>query len=703
MTKKPKKIVLPEPTDGVDMERIKSLMGPLPDEENSSSTPTPKPKELTIEDVKPAEQVTPIVITKSNKAITDAANEVNASLKAMTDSLTTPSTTPVEPVEKIFDGDDSPVAATAWLDSMEGPEDGAALVVGEGVVADDPKIVDAVADIVAHESDTVLAAEDKARDGHVEPAKKPKQGLGQKLKALLAKPAVRWGIILAVLALIIGATVVPTSRYFVLNTAGVRSSISVTVIDSGTLQPLKNVTVAANGVSAVTDSKGTAKLAHIKLGSAKLQISKRAFTTISQQLTVGWGSNPLGRIRLIASGTKYSFVVTDFLSGKPIEKAEASNGDGNAASDKNGKIVISLDTSNKADTDELSIVIAAANYRTETVKISANNKEASSVKMVPSRKDVFMSNRSGKYDMFTIDVDGKNEKKIVSGTGIERPDINLAVQQNGDLAAYVATRENARNSDGYLLSTLYLVDTKSGNLTKIDQSEQIQLVGWSSDGHLVYVKIAAGASGANPKRYRLITINSKNTIETKEIATANAFNDVVMAGDKVLYAPSNALADNPSPGLFIVGADGTSSVTITSKETYNIFRTDYNTVTINASGTYYTYKIGAAPSTLTAISAPTTVNRLYIDGFGNNKSLWVDARDGKGLLLAYDKAAQKDTTLVTQAGLKGPIYWLNDTDAIFRVNDGKQTSDYIVNVNGGEARRIQDVNDTAGIGRWYYY
>ena len=702
MTKKPQNIEAAAP-EGVDMDHIKEIMGPLPSESGVV------PDDKTVEENQPvpneelnAEPVTSPIVSKSNKAISAAAEEVNESLKAMNDGLKDPAldevaiAQPLNAEEKVF-------ARPEWLDSMEGPEDGAALVVGEGVVADDPKIMDAVADIVAHESDTVLEAEDKERSIEAGEVAKQKQGAGQWIKNMWSKPLIRWTIILIILALLIGTAVYPASRYYILNNTGARSSLSISIVDSGTLQPLKNVTVSISSVSAETDSKGVARLEHIRLGDSTMQISKRAFATITQHLVIGWGSNPQGQQRLEASGTQYNFIVTDFLSGKPIVKAEVTSGYGNAVSDKDGKIVLTLDTRGKADNDELSIQVVAANYRSETVKIMASNKETSSIKLVTARKDVFMSNRSGKYDMFTIDIDGKNEKKIVPGTGVERPDMDLAVQQNSDTVAYVATRENAHNADGYLLSTLYTVDTKTGTLSKIDQSEQIQLVGWSSDGHLVYVKIAAGASGANPKRYRLITVNTKNSSETKEIATANAFNDVVMAGDKVLYAPSNALGDNPNPGMFIVSADGNGSVTVTSKETFNIFRTDYSTVTINSSGTYYTYKIGAAPNTLTPITAPTTINRLYIDNFANNKSLWLDNKDGQSILLSFDKSAQKDTTLVTQSGIKLPIFWLNETDAVFRINDGKQTADYVVSANGGEAKRIQDLSDVAGIGRWYYY
>lgn len=690
-------------TPQVDMDRIKSMMGPLPDEKNEDKKPTTeKPK-----DDKPKskdEPATAPVLSKVNTEVAEAAEEANASLKAMSDDLdkVTPNSN-IESDHLLADGDHGPDATSEWLDSLSEPEAGAAPVVGDGVAGDDPKTSEAVEDIVAHEGDTVLEAEDEKRESIGAPKPKQKRNFKGWMRNVWSKPAARWGIITGVILAILATAVIPASRYYILNNVGIRASVKVTVVDSSTLQPLKNVTVSIGGNSVETDSKGAAKLEHLKLGNANLQFAKRGFTTLTQKITVGWGSNPQDQLRLVASGVKYSFLVTDYLSGKPIEKAEASSGEGDAVSDKNGKIVLSLDISGKAETDQLTVQIAASNYRTETVKITANNKVINPVKMVPARKDVFVSNRSGKYDLYTIDIDGKNEKKIVNGSGIERPDMQLVVQQNADLAALVATRENVRNSDGYLLSTLYFVDTQSGNLAKVDQSEQIQLIGWSSDGRLVYVKIIAGASGANPKRYRLISQSSKNVSDKKEIASANAFNDVLMAGDKVLYAPSNALNDNPNPGFFVVNADGTNSLTVTNKETYNIFRTDYSTVTINAEGKDYTYKIGAAASSLSATSSPTTVNRLYVDGVNNSKSLWVDSRDGKGLLLSYDKATQKDTTLTTLVGIKAPIFWLNDNVVVYRVNDGRQTADYAVSTNGGEAKKISDVSDINGIDRWYYY
>lgn len=671
---------------GVDMDRIKELMGPLPNElSEQESTQTKNELQKKAPEAATESLVEPTAPPVVDEQLAEAAEEANASLKAMSPDLGEATITKV--------ADEEVAEPTVEETESAGADD-----VGSGVDADDPTVVKAVNDIVAHEGDQVLEAEDE-KNSLLETTSTSSRK--DKIKEFFGKKWVRRSLLALFALIILGVGLFPSSRYFALNTAGVRASLGVTVIDGSTLQPLKNVQVSAAGVTAQTDSKGVAHLEHLKLGPTEMVISKRAFTAVKQQITVGWGSNPKGQVRLTASGAQYTFLIKDFLTGKAVSGVEASSGEGNALSDNDGKVVLSLDTGEKADTEELTVTFSAPNYRSEPIKITAGSKEAKSVVLVLDRKDIFVSKRSGKYDLYSIDIDGKNEKKIVSGTGLEREDLSLVPLQNSDTAAFVATRENTRNADGYLLSTLYLVDTKSGTLTKVDQSEMIRPIGWTSNQRFAYVKIAAGASAMNPKRHRIMSVSVKNTSDNKEIAAANYFNDVLLANDKIVYAASNNYNTGAKLGAYSINSDGTGSTTLLDKEVYNILRTDYETLTLSIEGGTYTYKIGAASAT--PATSSTTTNRLYIDNLTSKQSAWIDMRDGKNLLLSYDKLAKKDTTVLTKNGVKYPVYWLNDTVLVFRVSDGKETADYVMSTMGGEAKKIQDVTDAAGVGRWYYY
>src|SRR5690606_285756 len=108
----------------------------------------------------------------------------------------------------------------------------------------------------------------------------------------------RYATFAVLIAMLVGLGVFPTSRYFMLNTVGVRSSSSIRVVDSSTLQPLKNVEVEIHGVKGTTDIDGLATLSNIKLGKTELVIKKRAFAELKKSVTIGWGSNPLSDERL---------------------------------------------------------------------------------------------------------------------------------------------------------------------------------------------------------------------------------------------------------------------------------------------------------------------------------------------------------------------------------------------------------------------
>ncbi len=530
---------------------------------------------------------------------------------------------------------------------------------------------------------------------------KPESKFSALIKSLWQNPKRRYITLATVLAVGLLLALVPNSRYFILNSLSVRASVEIKVIDRSTMQPLKNATVKAANAEAKTDSDGLAKLENVKLGRTKLIIEKRAFSTQEKTFTVGWGSNPLGEFQVDAIGDQYTFYAIDGLSGQPIVKAEASSGEGNAIAGPDGKMVLTLDVAEMEDSAQLSVDISANNYRTETINITVNNKSEQRVEMVPSRKHVFVSKRTGNYDVYSVDTDGKNERLLVGGSGYERDDLTLVPHPTKNYVAYVATRENTRNQTGYLLSTLYVIDTDSGDAVKIDQSEQVKVIGWSNNDRLVYVKIAAGASGTDSKRHRLMSFNNEDDSDFKELASSNSFNEVILAGDRVYYAPSN-IFNETTPSMYSIKPDGSDQKTILDKEVYSVIRTGYDELYLSAGNEWYKYTLGSPMAALDS-QPGSKVSRQYMDLLDDKFSLWLDSRDGKGVLINYDKTTKQETVLAERGGLKSPIYWLDKSHVVFRVSDGRETADYIISLDGGEPRKIGDVTDTLGITSMYSY
>jgi hypothetical protein len=564
---------------------------------------------------------------------------------------------------------------------------------------EDEKTAEAVDDIVAHESDDLLKAEDEKLAEAFRPAEK--KTFGQRIKhffkAWWGNPKSRWATIIILILAAAVTAVVPSSRYFVLNTTGVRASVSVRVLDESTFQPLKNVEVSAHGVSALTDKDGQANLKKIKLGATELKIEKRAFAPITQNITIGWGSNPQHDTQLKPVGAQYAFAVTDYLSGKGVKKVEAIQGGASAVSDDKGKIRLTLDR----PADEFEVTIKGDGYREETIKLNANTKDEYPLQLVPARKQVFVSKRSGKLDVYKIDIDGKNEEKILPGTGSERDDMTLIVHPSDEVAALVSARDAKRNKDGYLLSTLTLIDLKNNVATPVATSERVQLVDWIGN-RIVYVQVAAGTSAANPKRHRLMSYDYKEN-DNKELAATNYFNDVLTAGGKLYYAPSSAYQNGVNVSLFKIDADGSNRQVILGKEVWNLFRTAYDHLAVSVPGEWYDYRVGDKLAVKLGGEPPALTSRVYVDSPARQQSLWVDNRDGKGVLIAYDIEKKTEKILRTQSGLKNPVRWLNESTIIYRINTEQETADYAMSLNGGEPKKIRDVTNIGGVDQWYYY
>jgi Tol biopolymer transport system component len=566
---------------------------------------------------------------------------------------------------------------------------------------DDPETDKAVDEIVAEEGDALLAAEDERRELD---AWEPKPTPGERLKSFLAffwkNRVARTTLILLLLAGVAAAAIVPASRYYLLNMAGVRSSASVRVFDQSTRQPLKNVNITIAGRTSQTDIDGYAQLDGLKLGATELSIEKRAFAAQTKRMVVGWGSNPLGDYSLTPTGTQYTFVLSDYFSGKPVVKAEAISGDASALSDEEGLLKLTIDKEVSKTLNELEVSITAHGYREEQLVFDADQTEDKELRLVAARKHIFVSKRSGRYDVYKIDADGKNESLLFSGTGSEREDMVLAPHPEEELLALVSTRENKRNRDGFLLSTLTFIDISSGEAKGLALSERIQVVGWSGN-RLIYVQVASGSSAVNPKRHQLISYDYEQQRST-ELAASNYFNDVMLAGGKLFYAPSSAYSGGASSHLFRVDPDGRNRQVVLEQEVWSLFRTAPDKIVMALQQRWYEHDLKSAATQRLEGEPANLSSRVYAASPDGKRYLWVDTRDGKGvLLLARD--GQEDQVVHSEGGLRNPVRWLNDTTAVFRIHTGQETADYVISTAGGKPMKLRDVTNTGGVDRWYYY
>jgi hypothetical protein len=156
--------------------------------------------------------------------------------------------------------------------------------------------------------------------------------------------------------------------------------------------------------------------------------------------------------------------------------------------------------------------------------------------------------------------------------------------------------------------------------------------------------------------------------------------------------------------VYRINPDGTNKQAILKKEGWNLFRSDYDMISISSEQKWYTYKFGDKEA-IEAKGAPAVLkSRLYVNSPDASASIRSEERDGKGVLLLRDIGAKTESAKVTKSGLQAPYYWLNDTYIVYRVSvQGQETADYVWSTAGGEAKKVTDVANISGIDRWYYY
>lgn len=530
---------------------------------------------------------------------------------------------------------------------------------------DDKQTDDAVEDIIRNESDELLEAQD-AKTEKIKPTGK---------KSWWKRAWLRWTLLVLFLAAI-GVMVVPTTRYWILNACGVRVSASVEVKDGTTGQPLKNVTVTIGGLQSETDADGKATVNKIKLGPNTLKLERIAFASLEKQVVLGLGSNPLGTFELDAVGAQYTMIVRDYLSGQPIEGAEASNGQAAARSDAAGKIVLTLE---KSDGSDVAVTVGASSYRSDqfTIKVEVTN----DIVLVLAAKEVFVSKESGKYDLCTMDVDGKNKKVILAGTGLETGNIALAVSPDGERVALVSTRDDKRTADGRLLNTLSLVKVSTGEFTVLDRGEQIQLMDWA--GNRIMYHMVANVPADAADRHRIVSYDYK-TDNRAQLASANQIRSAASALG-VVYFTDGAQYSR-------ISSDGSGKQAVLDKEVLATYRTAYDELSLQTASDWY--KVTLQNGNAASIGEPSNyASRIFVTNQAGKQAVWVD----KNSLQIYDIAGAKSSSLHSQSGLAYPVRWLTDTAAIFRVASGSEIADYVMSTQGGAARKLTNTTGTYGI------
>jgi hypothetical protein len=535
---------------------------------------------------------------------------------------------------------------------------------------DNPETDKAVDDIVHNESDELLATEDQAAKRSVGTVVKGKSGKGAKLKALL-KNKKTWLIFLPIL--IVAILAVPYTRYALAGLL-IKKDLSVAVLDSKTHRPVSNATVAISKTQAKTDAKGIAKL-KVKPGNDALGVSKQYYQSYTGKHRVGlFGKNSLG-INLVATGRQVPVTVLDKVTGDPIKNAEVQVLNTSARTDAKGKAFIVLPANHS--TEKLTIISDGFSVLKGDITITSDTVAGNAFNLIPSGTIYFLSNRNGTIDVVKSDLDGSDRQTVVTGTGKE--DLHTtSLLASRDWRYLVLEAKRDANQTG-----LYLIDAKSGKMTKIEAGGDYQLVGWY--GHnLIYDVVHADTSAWQNGSEQLNSYDAEhdqlkqldqNQAEGNSGAYAHqSFANFYILDNLVSYSTqwyNYANYDlgpktNSIRGVTPTGqnkkdyqtfdAAGSTYLTAALYEPQGVYYQVYS----NNKNTYYKLEDGKVSSD-DSINAD-AFNKLYptfLLSPNGNSTFWSEFRDGKNTLFTGDANADNKKQIASLSDY-APYGWYNN-------------------------------------------
>lgn len=559
---------------------------------------------------------------------------------------------------------------------------------------DDQETDKIVEDIIKDESDIVIKAHDEKIAQFSAPPKKSK-GLKRFFGAWWHNKLARWLTILIIVGGLAAIFIVPTSRYYILNKIGVRASMTIQVVDAKSGRPVKNVEAKVQGQTVQTNDQGNASFANLLLGPTDMVLAKRSFATEVIPITIGWGSNPFSSpFEITPTGTKFRFTVQDWLTGSPLSKATVSDGESEAVTNEKGEAELTIEPTD----NDVVATVSADMYLSKSVTIPANSEDAQLVQLVPSKKDIFLSNRSGKISVYSRHIDNTEEVVLLPGTGNEQDSSQLLAHPSKDIAILSSSRDGKRDSKGTILSALYLIDANSKQVEQISDSSStnIRIVGWSGDS-IIYV-LGNGATVDNPTdQQKLVAFNSA-TSQVKELAKSAYFGDVKIADNNVYYVTSALDQAQTGAGLSVIAIDGSRQKVLIDKPIWSVNRVNQSQLIVNGQEDKW-YQINVTNNEVKNLDGrpPLVKDYQFVTNPYAQNLAYVDIRDGKGALLLTDLQQSQDKPsqeIIRQSGLQTmPLRWITPTIVLYSVSTPQETANYVVDSLVKKSQKIGDVTN----------
>lgn len=433
------------------------------------------------------------------------------------------------------------------------------------------------------------------------------------------------------------------------------ANVVLKVRDSNKL-PIPNAQVVLAGQTYTTDLNGRVQLDHLQSGTYPVSITKEGFITNGLQLVLHRQENPLQIIQLTAEAPVRFAVrgyIQDALSKQSITNVSVKLGDTLVLSDPNGQFSFP-----NLLPGAVSLQLSADGYVSQNIKETLTTADLvlSSLVMTPTGLIYFDSNRDGKHGIYTANLDGTNQHRLIAAGAGE--DFAPLVAPDGNHILFQSTRDAVVDSAGHPLRRLYIVSSDGTGLRPISQSVATAFMPiWSANSSWLYAQGYLDASLAQASRQLY------NPKDGTFISMLDAASNVTFSPDSmtVAYTIFTQVAGSSSvnsqlKALALKG--GTPAVLATRPQEISDlhFEVDSQTVgyQIMQSSTIQGYQIGITSHIETSVPIRPASKRLYALSFDGKWQAYIDERDGRSdLFVATPDAHERQ---LTQLGTADSLY-----------------------------------------------
>lgn len=499
-------------------------------------------------------------------------------------------------------------------------------------------------------------------------------------------------IILSVIIICLLAVIVPVSRHLIIGFLPIERDFNMSFQDQDTGLPISDLTVNLAGQTKATDQDGKVYFTNIRLGRQKLHAERLGFSTLNKDIILEpWTVSSLDIQTLQVIGVRFPIKVVDFITKKPIANVKVTHDKLDTISDSKGSVMLVVPPLTQKS---INIIFTVNGYHKLPATLKdANSKTVSQFEMIPDSLAYFVSNRTGKYGIYSTWLDGSHQQEILPGAGNERAD-NMVFSQSpdGKFAILVTTRNaiTDRINNTSIINELFVINLSSGTTAKVSNGP-ITPVGWSGNNY-VYIYEDQLKTQDDASRSQILLLDPITQRQTS-IISSNSFVPGTVVIENNIYFSSQDNFHNSTKSFFSVADSLTNKITklITDKLVNQISRISLRELQLQTNtGDVIKFDIESHKS-----SSAVWLNQTpqFVSNSQKGVNMWSDTRDGQANLILSDDGSGEQKTIFRSAGKIKPLNWLNDRLFTFSVSDDSGNKLYVIDKDTEKYQVIGDISN----------